>query len=92
MYSNSSLEPWRLTWSPRGSLGALETHYGAFEAHSGAMEAHPGAMELTLEFVGLPWSLEDHFGWRLIQELLGHGAKELTIENGGLLIDLGGSP
>jgi hypothetical protein len=46
----------------------------------------------ALEFGGSLWSLETHFGWRLIQELLGHGAKELIIENEVLPINHGAHP
>jgi hypothetical protein len=56
------------------------------------MEAQPGVMEAHLEFGGSLWSLEAHFGWRLIQELLGHGVLELSMDNGVLIIDHGARP
>jgi hypothetical protein len=62
------------------------------EAQPGAIEAHPGVCRLTLELGGSLWSLESHFGWRLIQELLGHEVLELTIDNGVLCIDHGARP
>jgi hypothetical protein len=48
--------------------------------------------KLTLAPWSSPWSLEDHFGWRLIQELLGQGVMELTLEIEGYSLILGAHP